>query len=183
MNNDRISNTPGGERILFGAIVFGLSLLAWQGLQYQLGAVGKWVLFGLMAYGSVQLGRGLFEWKYSDRESFAKLKASQNLLIDVPLKDRDLTLLNRIEDDLAELIRNSKTVEMDIYSIDTANKMGTIHLRGKNADAMYAHTHAVLSRFALPNGLHLFPKPGQPVDAELNGKRVLMDLPGMEISL
>ena len=183
MNNDRISNTPGGERMLYGGIAFALALVAYQGLRYELGAFGQFVLIGFMAFGAVQFGRGVFEWKYGDRERFARLKTGENLFVDIPLKNRELTLLHKIEDALIELIAGSKNVKIELHSVDKANNMGTIHLRGEQADAMFAHVHATLARFALPNGLHLFPKPGAPIDTEIRGKRLLLDLPGTEVVL
>ena len=61
--------------------------------------------------------------------------------------------------------------------------MGTIHLSGREADAIFTHVYATLARFALPNGIHLFPKPGQPIDTAIHGKRVLLDMPKTEVML
>jgi len=143
MNNDRISNTPGGEQMLMGGIVFGLSLLCYQAFQYSLGTLGQ---------------------------------------LDIPIREGNYEILHEIEDALIEFIRNSKSVEIDLHSIDKANNMGTINLRGRDADAMFAHVYATLARFATPNGLHLFPKPGHAIDTEIHGKRLLMDLPSLEIT-
>ncbi|MGI9351231.1 MAG: hypothetical protein ACR2O3_06690 [Rhizobiaceae bacterium] len=183
MNNDRISNTPGGEHMLFGGITFGLALIAYQGLRYELGAFGQYILLGIMAFGAIQLGRGLFEWKYGDRDKFVQSKTGENLLVDIPLKNQELMVLHKIEDALIELIAGSRSVKIELHSVDKANNMGTIHLCGEQADAMFAHVYATLARFALPNGLHLFPKPGAPIDTEIRGKRLLIDLPGTEVVL
>ena len=80
-------------------------------------------------------------------------------------------------------MRTSTAIKIDVHSVDTANNIGTIHLCGRSADAMYAHVYATLARFAPPGGIHLFPKPGRPIDTELNGKRILMDIPKMEVQL
>jgi len=183
MNNDRISNTPGGEQMLAGAIVFLVALLFYQGFRYSLGDLGQLVVLGFMLFGAAKIGHGIYLWKVTDPETFAQERGMENLLVDVPIREGNYEILHEIEDALIELIRNSKTVEIDLHSIDKANAMGTINLHGRNADAMFAHVYATLARFAVPNGLHLFPKPGQPVDTEIRGKRLLMDLPSLEISL
>lgn len=182
MNNDRISNTPGGERMLFGAIVLGFAFMAWQGLRYELGTFGHWFLVVLMGVGAVQFVRGVIDWKYTSRETFLATKAMENLFVDVPLTGQPADILHAIEDALIELIRNSSSVEIKMQSIDTANNMGTVHMTGRNADAMYMHVFATLSRFTTRDGLHLFPNPGQPIDTEIHGKRLLMDLPGKELN-
>ena len=182
MNNDRISNTPGGEQMLMGGIVFGLSLLCYQAFQYSLGTLGQLVLLAAMMFGAAQLGRGIWAWKYADRKTFAEQRHTQNLLVDIPIREGNYEILHEIEDALIEFIRNSKSVEIDLHSIDKANNMGTINLRGRDADAMFAHVYATLARFATPNGLHLFPKPGHAIDTEIHGKRLLMDLPSLEIT-
>lgn len=182
MNNDRISNTPGGEQMLMGGIVFGLALLCYQAFEYSLGDLGKLVLLAAMMFGAAQLGRGIWAWKYSDRKTFAEERLRQNLFVDIPIREGNYEILHEIEDALIELIRNSKSVEIDLHSIDKANNMGTINLHGRDADAMFAHVYATLAKFAMPNGLHLFPKPGHPIDTEIHGKRLLMDLPSLEIT-
>ena len=100
MNNDRISNTPGGERMLLGGIVLGLALIGYAGLRYEIGKFGFGVLMLIMAWGLVQLGRGLFEWKYTDRKAFDEARARQNLLIDVPTINGSRDTLNAMEDAL-----------------------------------------------------------------------------------
>lgn len=182
MNNDRISNTPGGEQMLAGAIVFGLAFLFYQAFHYSVGDLGKLVLLGVMLFGAAKLGHGVYLWKYKDRKVFAEERASQNLLVDVPIRENNYAILHEIEDALIELIRNSKSVEIDLHSIDKANNMGTINLHGRDADAMFAYIYATLAKFAMPNGLHLFPKPGQPIDTEIHGKRLLIDLPSLELA-
>lgn len=169
--------------MLIGGIAFGLAFLAFHGLRYQLGDIGKLVIFAIMAYGAIQFGRGLFDWKYADRKKFTAQLNEENLFVDVPLKDLEVSILHRIEDALFELIRSSKTIEINLHSVDKANNIGTIHLSGKQADAMFAQIYATLARFALPNGVHLFPKSGKPIDAEIKGKRVLMDMPKTEVLL
>jgi len=181
MNNDRISNTPGGERMLFGGIAFGLAFIAWQGLQHQLGDVGRVIVFALMAFGLVQLLRGVYAWKYTDRRAFAEEKLRENLLIDVPLINGSHDALNAIEDALVDLIAMSKRMDIEMQSIDHANEMGTIHLVGASADAIYSHVFATVARFAGSNGISLFPAPGQPLDTEIRGKRLLVNLPGRKV--
>jgi len=183
MNNDRISNTPGGEQMLAGGVIFILALLFYQGFRYSLGDLGQVLVLGFMLFGAAKLGHGVYLWKVTDRQRFAEERHAENLLVDVPIREGNYEILHEIEDALIELIRNSRTVEIDLHSIDKANAMGTINLHGRNADAIFAHVHATLARFAVPNGLHLFPKPGQPIDTEIRGKRLLMDLPSLEISL
>ena len=182
MNNDRISKTPGGEQMLYGVIICGLGALLYSAFEYQLGNITRYILLGGILYGAVLFGRGVYAWKYTDPKAYAAERNRENLLVDVPIREQDYKILHEIEDALIELIRNSKSVEIDLHSIDKANNMGTINLHGQNADAMFAHVYATLSRFALPNGLHLFPKPGQPIDTEIHGKRLLMDLPSLEIT-
>ncbi|MEM7289986.1 MAG: hypothetical protein AAF412_06405 [Pseudomonadota bacterium] len=183
MNKDRISTTPGGERMLIGGIAFGLAFLGFHGLRYQLGDVGTLAIFAVMTYGAIQFGRGVFDWKYADRKKFAAQLNEEHLFVDVPLKDLEISTLHRIEDALFELIRSSKTIEINLHSVDKANNIGTIHLSGKQADAMYVQIYATLARFALPNGIHLFPKSGRPIDTEIHGKRVLLDMPKTEVQL
>ncbi|MDJ0612693.1 MAG: hypothetical protein QNJ29_03390 [Rhizobiaceae bacterium] len=181
MNNDRISNTPGGERMLLGGIVLGFAYVAWHGLRYELGIIGN-VFFGaLAAYGAVQLFRGIVAWKYIDRETFEAAREKEHLLIDVPLINGNRDALNAIEDALVALIESSRNIEIEMQSIDWANEMGTIHLRGKSADALYAHVFSTLARFAGPTGLVLFPNPGMPIDTEIHGKRLMVGLPGRKV--
>ena len=182
MNNDRISKTPGGEQMLMGGIVFGLSLLCYQAFEYSLGDFGKLVLLAVMMFGAAQLGRGIWAWKYTDRKVFDAERARENLYVDIPIREKNYEILHEIEDALIELIRISKSVEIDLHSIDKANNIGTINLHGRNADAMFAYVYETLGRFATPKGLHLFPKPGHPIDAEIHGKRLLMDLPSLELA-
>ena len=174
MNNDRISNTPGGERMLFGSIALALGAFGYAGLRYELGVVGKAFVLLIMIVGGVQLIRGLVEWKYTDPKAFAADKPLENLFVDVPLAGHGLQMLHLIEDALIELIRVSKSVSIQLHSIDTANKVGTIHLTGRSADAMFAHVYATLSHFAKPGGLNLFPPQGQPLDTAIHGKRVMV---------
>ena len=183
MNNDRISRTPGGEQMLSGAIIFGFGAILYSSLEYQLGDITKYILLAGMLYGAVLLGRGIWAWKYADRKAFDAVRNRQNLFVDVPIREQNYDILHEVEDALIEFIRTSKSVEIDLHSIDKANNMGTINLHGRDADAMFAHVYATLARFAMPNGLHLFPKPGQPIDTEIHGKRLLMDLPSLEITL
>lgn len=177
MNNDRIANTPGGERMLFGAIVFAFAFMAWHGLRYELGTFGHGFLLVLMGVGVFQLGRGLIKWKYTDRETFAAEKPLENLFIDVPLSGQGMQALYKIEDALIELIRVSKSVSIHLHSIDTANNVGTIHLTGRDADAMFAHVYATLAPFAKMGGLNLFPAQGQALDTEIHGKRAMLIVP------
>ena len=172
MNNDRISRTPGGESMLQGGILLALGFIAWLGLRYELGSLGKGVIILIMAFGALQLLHGLVKWKYTDREIFAAQQRKHNLLIDVPILENDKGDLHRIEDALIEQIRNAKTIEIEIHSIDTANNVGTVHLIGRNADAMFAQIYATLARFAKQGGLNLFPPQGQDIDPEIWGKRV-----------
>ena len=183
MNKDRISRTPGGTNILIGVIALVLAYFAWQGLRYELGQFGTLVLGITTAFGLGHLAFGLYRWKYTDRRAFAREMASENLLIDIPLQDRTIDILHRIEDALIELIRNTKAVAIEMHSVDVANNMGTIHLKGQQADAMFAFVYQTLGRFAVPGGLHLFPKPGMPIDTEIHGKRLLVDLPGTGVQL
>ena len=183
MNKDRIARTPGGEQMLAGAVVFAIAFLAYHGLKYQIGNLGTLVLAAVMMMGAIQMGRGLYMWKYGDHKAFAENLTRENLFVDVPLKDMQVATLHQIEDALIELVRNSKRIHIDVHSVDTANNMGTIHLSGREADAMFTHVYATLARFALPNGVHLFPKPGQPVDTAIHGKRVLLDMPKTEVIL
>ena len=183
MNKDRIAKTPGGEQMLAGALVFAISFLAYHGLKYQLGAFGTLFLGACMLFGAIKLGRGLFFWKYGDHTAFAESLQKENLFVDVPLKEMEVSTLHTIEDALIELVRNSKKIRIDVHSVDTANNMGTIHLSGREADAIFTHVYATLARFALPNGIHLFPKPGQPIDTAIHGKRVLLDMPKTEVML
>ena len=169
--------------MLSGAIIFGFGALLYQAYQYELGGFLKYTLLAGMLYGAVLLGRGVYSWKYTDRKTFDAERTRENLYVDVPIREKNYEILREIEDALIELIRTSKSVEIDLHSIDKANNMGTINLHGRDADAMFAHIYATLARFATPNGLHLFPKPGHPIDAEIHGKRLLMDLPSLEISL
>lgn len=168
--------------MLVGAILFALGFFAYHGLKYQLGVFGSYLLIAIMLVGAIQIGRGLFQWKYADRKSFAKERKSQNLFVDIPLRDQDLTLLHEVEDALIEKIRDSSTLKIELHSVDTANSMGTIHLIGLEADAMFAHIYSSLAPFALPGGLRLFPKPGQDIDTEIHGKRVLVNLPSTELA-
>lgn len=181
MNNDRIANTPGGERMLFGAVVLGFSFVAWHGLRYELGNFGHWLLMALIGVGAIQFVRGVIDWKYVSRDEFLASRAKENLYVDVPLTGQTMDILHSIEDALIELVRNSKSVEIEVQSIDSANNMGTVHLTGRNADAMYAFVYSTLSRFATRDGLHLFPNPGMPIDTEIHGKRLLIDLPGKNL--
>ena len=183
MNNDRISKTPGGEHMLSGAIILGFGAMLYSLLEYQLGDITKYILLAGMLYGAVLLGRGVWAWKYTDRKVFDAERNRQNLYVDIPIREMNYNILHEIEDALIELIRISKSVEIDLHSIDKANNMGTINLHGRDADAMFSHVYATLARFTTPNGLHLFPKPGQPIDTEIHGKRLLMDLPSLEITL
>lgn len=176
MNNDRIAQTPGGERMLIGGIALAIALSLWFGLQYHLGTIGKMVVFAALAIGVVQLGRGLFEWKYTERRAFASKRRKQNLLIDVPISGGNNRTFLAIEDALIDLIRNSKSVDIEMHRIDTANKVGTVHLTGSNADAMFAHVYATLARFTKTSGLNLFPSQGQDIDTEIYGKRVFLVL-------
>ncbi len=177
MNNDRISNTPGGERMLLGGIVFGLALAGYAGLQYELGFVGRIITFGAMAFGLVQLVHGVIEWKYTDPAKFAADKPLENLFVDVPLAGRGLEALHAVEDALIDLIRVSKSTAIHLHSIDTANNVGIIHLTGRSADAMFTHIFSTLATFAKPDGLKLFPPAGQQIDTELHGKRVMLIVP------
>ena len=181
MNNDFFSNTPGGERMLLGAVVLGFAYVAWLGLQYELGTFGSAILVGVMAYGVVQLFRGVWAWKYTDRQVFEAARAKENLLIDVPLIDGNRDPLNAIEDALADLIENSSNIDIEMQSIDWANEMGTIHLRDKNADAIYSHIFSTLARFVGPSAIVLFPNPGSPIDTEIHGKRLMVGLPGRKV--
>ncbi len=181
MNDDQISNTPGGERMLLGGIVLGFTYVAWHGLRYELGTTGKTVVCALAAYGVFQLFRGVVAWKYTDRRAFEAAREKEHLLIDVPLIEGNRDALNAIEDALVELIENSKNIDIEMQSIDWANEMGTIHLRGKSADAIYMQVYATLAKFAGHDGLVLFPKPGQPIDTEIHGKRLMVGLPGRKV--
>ncbi len=182
MNNDRISNTPGGEQMLVGGIILVLALVFYQGFKYSLGDLSQLILLGVILYGAVIFGRGLWTWKYADRKEFDAARSRQNLFVDVPIREDNYEILHEIEDALIMLIHSSKSVEIDLHSIDKANNMGTINLHGRDADAMFAHIYSTLARFTTANGLHLFPKPGQAIDAEIHGKRLLMDLPSLEIT-
>jgi len=134
-----------------------------------------------MAYGVFQLFRGVVAWKYTDRSAFEAAREKEHLLIDVPLIEGDRDALNAIEDALVELIENSKNIEIEMQSIDWANEMGTIHLRGTSADALYLHIYSTLSRFVGHDALILFPKPGRAIDTEIHGKRLMVGLPGRKV--
>ena len=183
MNNDRIAKTPGGERMLAGVVILGFSLLAYSAARYRIGDWLEYVLFGVMLFGAVQLVRGLVAWKYTDHGLFARLLQQQNLYIDIPLANRDVATLHAVEDALIESVRNSRRISVKGHVIDTLNNVGTIHLHGGQADATFAQVFASLAQFALPGGLHIFPKQGQPIDTAINGKRVLMDMPKAEVIL
>jgi len=178
MNNDRISNTPGGNRILAGIIIFAFGFLAYQAFKFQMGNWSQLIVFGVMFYGAAQIGRGLFQYKYADRQLFAFLRQREHLYIDVPLSEHGVAMLHTIEDAILLAVGKSKRIKMYGHTIDAPNKVGTIHLFGGQADAMFAQVYTVLAKFALSGGVHIFPHQGQPVDAAINGKRVLIDLPG-----
>ena len=182
MNDDRIANTPGGEQMLIGAIVFGVAFATYQGLKYELGNFGTVIITLAMAIGAAMIGRGLYQWKYADRSAFEAKRHTQHLYIDIPLRDQDLTLLHKIEDALIERIRGSKSVSIELHSVDAANDMGTIHLIGREADAMFAFTYSALAPFALPDGLRIFPRQGMPIDTEIHGKRVMVSLLSVELT-
>lgn len=182
MNNDRISNTPGGEQMLAGAIIFLFALVSYYAFRYQMGDWSKLIIFAVMLYGAIKFGRGLFQYKYADRKLFAFLRQRQNLYIDVPLNEHDTSILHAIEDAVLLAVGKSKRIKMYGHTIDWPNTIGTIHLYGGQADAMFAQVYAVLAKFALPGGVHIFPKQGMDVDAAINGKRVLIDLPKREVS-
>ena len=182
MDLDHIFKTPGCDRLLAGAIIFGLGLLVYKAFEYQMGIFLEITCLLVMAYGAIKFGHGLFTWKYAHRDEFLGKRSKENLLVDIPLNGKDTSMLLTIEDALIEQVRNSNLLSHDGHSIDAPNEMGTIHLCGLQADAMFAQVYATLSRFALPNGLHLFPREGQPIDTVINGKRVLIDLPSLELS-
>jgi len=176
MTTSPISNTPGMSRIFVGVVIFGFSFLVFHAFRYQLGDMSRLILFAIMLYGAVQFGRGLFEWKYTDRKLFTFLRQRENLFIDVPLREHDASMLHKIEDEVLLKVGKSKRIKMHGHTIDAPNKMGTIHLYGGEADAMFAQVYSALSQHALPGGVHIFPKQGMPVDTAINGKRVLIDL-------
>ena len=182
MNNDRISRTPGGEQMLSGALMFGFGAVLYTSLEYQVGDITKYIFLAGMIYGAVLFGRGIWAWKYTDRAEFDAMRSRQNLFVDIPIREGNYEILHEVEDALIEFIRTSKSVEIDLHSIDKANNMGTIILHGRDADAMFAYVYSTLAKFTTPNGLHLFPKPGSPIDTEVHGKRLLMDLPSLEIT-
>lgn len=183
MNRDIISKTPGGERMLIGVILFVFGIILFKASEFQITLPIRMIFAAISLFGAIQFGRGVIAWKYSDRKAFAKDWQKQNLFVDVPIKNQELGILHSIEDALIELVRTSSTIQIEVHSVDTANNIGTIHLCGREADAMYAHIYATLARFALPGGVHLFPKPGRPIDTEINGKRILMDIAKMEVQL
>ena len=174
MNNDRISNTPGGNLMLIGGLLFSFALIAYQAFRYELGDLGHLVFLAVMMFGAAQFGKGVWQWKYADRDAFLANRRNQNLFVDIPLEGRNTEILHQIEDALVEFIRTSKTIKINIHSVDTANNMGTIHLSGKEADAIFAQVFAILGYFAHAQSISLYPKPGQPADPELRGKRVLL---------
>ena len=174
MSKDRISNTPGGNLMLFGGVVFGFALIAYQAFRYELGDLGHLLFLAVMMFGAAQFGKGIWQWKYADRGAFQAALNNENLYVDLPLENRGLSVLHRVEDAMIELIRTSKSVQINLHSVDTANNIGTIHLSGKQADAIFAHIYGILTQFAFANGIHLYPKPGQPIDPEIKGKRVLL---------
>ncbi|KAG1702683.1 Methylcrotonoyl-CoA carboxylase subunit alpha, mitochondrial [Nymphon striatum] len=144
--------------MLSGAIIFGLGVLLYSALEYQLGDITKYILLAGMVYGAVLLGRGAYAWKYTDRQTFDAERRHENLFVDVPIREQNYKILHEIEDALIEHIRNSKSVEIDLHSIDKANNMGTINLHGKDADAMFAHIYATLARFASGDNTIMFSK-------------------------
>ena len=183
MNNDRIAKTPGGERMLAGIVILSFSILAYSAAKYRIGEWLEYILLGVMLFGAAQLIRGLVAWKYTDRGIFARLLQQQNLYIDVPLANQEVATLHAVEDALIEVLRNSRRVSVKGHTIDTINNVGTIHLHGGQADAVFMQIYATLARHSLPDGLHIFPKRGQAIDAAINGKRVLMDMPKAEVVL
>ena len=92
------ANSPGISRILAGAAIFGFAFLAFHAFRYQLGDISRLTLFAVMLYGGIQFGRGLFEWKYTDRKLFTFLRQRENLFIDVPLAEHGVSKLHEIED-------------------------------------------------------------------------------------
>ena len=183
MNNDRISKTPGGERMLVGVIVLCFGILVYSAARFHIANWIEYLLFAVIAYGAIQFVRGLFQWKYTDHGLFARLLQQQNLYIDIPLANSDVTTLHVVEDALIEALRNSRRVSIKGHTVDTVNNVGTIHLHGGQADAVFSQIFAVLGQFSLPGGLHIFPKQGQQIDTAINGKRVLMDMPKAEVIL
>lgn len=167
--------------MLLGGIVLGFTYIAWHGLRYELGPIGNMIFIALGGYGAVQLFRGVFAWKYTDRKAFDAAREKEHLLIDVPLIEGNRDTLNEIEDALVELLQSSKNIDIEMQSIDWANEMGTIHMRGKSADAIYLHIYATLTRFVGHDGLVLFPKPGRAIDTEIHGKRLMVGLPGRKV--
>lgn len=182
MNNNRITKVPGGDAMLIGGAVLVFALLVFNAYQYRLGSIARLVLYAGMLWGGANFVRGAFRWKYTDRRTFAAGTNHENLFIDVPLNGVDVSMLHKIEDAVIDRVRQSNLIKHDGHSIDSPNAMGTIYLCGKQADAMFAQVYSALAKFAMPNGLHLFPLQGQPVDAAINGKRVLVDLPSVELS-
>lgn len=182
MNNDPLSNTPGGNQIVAGVIIFVFGCVAYQAFRFQMGDLSKLILIAVMAYGAAKVGRGLYQYKYTDRKLFSFLRQRENLFIDVPLRDHDTGMLHAIEDAVLLSVGKSNRIKIYGHTIDAPNKIGTIHLYGGQADAMFAQVYATLAKFTVSGGVHIFPKQGQRIDAAIKGKRVLMDLPRREVS-
>ncbi len=181
MNRDIISRTPGGERMLVGAILFGFGLILFKATEFQFALPIRVIFAALGAFGLVQLARGVITWKYADRSAIDRSDALENLLIDVPLTVGDTGKLHRIEDALIDAFRSDNSVIINDHVIDRPNEIGTIHLSGRSSDELYRKVHAPLCRVTRQPDVPIFPKFGQRIDPEIGGKRVLLDVRKMEL--
>lgn len=174
MNNDLLGRIPGGDRMVGGFIALAFGIFMFQTLKYQ-SLIFVRMPFALVgAYGVFQFFRGLIEWKYSNTKLNEILNPYQYLFIDIPFYGDDLTGLYKLEDSLIEFLRTRKTITMEGHVIDRPNKVGTICLKGRQADAIFANIFVVLSSHSSTGQIDIFPKTGDPIDTESRGKRVLM---------
>lgn len=154
------------------ALAFGLFMV--EQLRYQSFIFARLPFAAFGAYGVFQFARGLVEWKYSNTALNEILNQPEYLFIDIPLIEGDLSGLHKVEDALIEHLRERKTITLEGHSVDRPNNIGTICLKGRQADAMFANVHNVLRVFAPTQQLTTFPKPGDAIDTEIGGKRIIM---------
>ena len=181
MGKDIISRTPGGERILVGAILLLFGVVLFKATEFKLGLPIRMMFAAIGAFGVVQVVRGLITWKYADRNALEKLVLSENLLIDVPLKEGNPKHLHLIEDTLINALRTDGDVIINNHAMDRPNAVGTMYLSGESADELYRKVHAPLCRVTRQPNVPIFPKFGQRIDPEIGGKRVLLDVRTMEM--
>jgi hypothetical protein len=176
MHNDLIARIPGGDRMAGGAVLFAIGLVLFNYFEFQSLAFVRLPLAAVSAYGFFKFSQGLVEWKYSNSSLHTLLNQPEHLLIDIPLHGGDLTTLHAVEDVLIEFCRERKTVCVEGHTVDRPNDIGTIRLKGRQADAMFASVYRVLARFSLGGTVSVFPPAGEQPDPEIRGKRVLMNV-------